>query len=678
MTTETSGAFCCPRCNGKLNKTDTAMSCVGCAAEYPLRGGIFDFRVRRHDYYFNPVPRAEMSELVGQASAVPWDTTVRHFLKYVKEPLDWIDNIAINARYAWKLLLELPAGGRFLDFGCGLGNMSQNIAPHVAEVVALDLTWERLQFAQQRFAKFNSSDRITLVAGGDGRHLPFPDNHFDCIALSGVLEWMADDYVMDDTDSRPVKTLKMLASFFGASNPRKTQLRFMQELRRILKPGGQLFVAIENRWAYEYFTGVPDHHSGLVYSSLMPRFIANLYSIVRARQPYRTYTYHFNEFRRLFSAAGFPRQEFYGLSPGYSEVAEIIPLATDQSFWREPHVSGLRERIKRARYFVPAFGVAAHAGNRRPVSLLARLLDDVRKRSSASGEFRLSHCLITPKEKVALTGTLGDEPIVLKIPADRRAEAGEENSWRILEALKEDPAMAKIVPRPLARGVHQGLSYFMERAVPGGEMTLALPTLSRASAAAKVRELILRMHSSDRRTTSSGGNALESFVTQRIEKLSMLDFGPGECERLESYFLGEVAGRTWSLGLQHGDFTTDNIFLSNGEISGVIDWEYATEHGIPALDAIAYVESMQRMTDPNTSATENLVRLADWEWPSSEEMDLLKAVYRRFDVDPDLHRLLCHLAWLQHCASHLDTSNRFDPVFVERWTRPMLANLAAA
>ena len=67
----------------------------------------------------------------------------------------------------------------------------------------------------------------------------------------------------------------MLMSFFGETNPRRTQQRFLQELGRILKPDGQLFVAIENRWNYEYFGGRPDHHSGLKYGSLLPRFLAN-------------------------------------------------------------------------------------------------------------------------------------------------------------------------------------------------------------------------------------------------------------------------------------------------------------------------------------------------------------------------------------------------------------------
>src|SRR5205823_4310509 len=106
------------------------------------------------------------------------------------------------------------------------------------------------------------------------------------------LEWIPDDdSLFERIDSRIGKALKMMTTFFGETNPRKVQLRFLEEICRILKPRGQLFVAIENRFDYEYFMGHPDHHSGLRYSSLLPRFLANLYSIFAARRPYRTYTY---------------------------------------------------------------------------------------------------------------------------------------------------------------------------------------------------------------------------------------------------------------------------------------------------------------------------------------------------------------------------------------------------
>jgi hypothetical protein len=110
----------------------------------------------------------------------------------------------------------------------------------------------------------------------------------------------------------------------------------------------------------------------------------------------------------------------------------------------------------------------------------------------------------------------------------------------------------------------------------------------------------------------------------------------------------------------------------------VIDWEYATERGLPVLDGISYVECMQRLASPQTDATGNLIRLADWDWPSSEEIDLLKSLYAHFQIDPELHGTLCRLCWMQHVANQLDTIVRFSPGFMERRVRPMLATLTSA
>jgi len=670
----------CPACGGALAGAET-LACEGCGASYAFRDGIYDLRLHRHDYYFNPVPRPKMHALVDEAAVRPWDDTVRGFLAHTRNVGSWIDNIAVNGRYTWKLFLDLAPGARFLDFGCGLGNMTQNIAPHVAEVVALDLTWERLLFARERFAQFNPDQRITLVAGGDGRHLPFPDAHFDCVALSGVLEWIADDSSLyDSAGSRATKALRMLASFFGETNPRRTQLRFLRELRRIVKPGGQLFVAIENRWNHEYFTGRPDHHSGLKYGSLLPRGIANLYSIARRRQPYRTYTYALPEFRRLFASAGFPRQACLGLTPGYSSLAEVIPVDAPPPFWRAGATSTLKERIRRHRLFVPAFGMIAQASGNASASLLARLLAHLEAERPALAPIEIAACVISGKDKVVLRGTARGEPCILRLPAGRQAEEDESRAWFMLEQLAARPALADRVPRPIVRGAFQRIGYFLESAVAGEPLSKAQRSLSRALLAGMVGDFLRVLHAPGATHVPlvPGSASFSALVGEPIARMRRAGVEPLRCASLEKALAARLAGRDWPVGLQHGDFGVHNLFTDNARISGLIDWEYATAQGLPALDAVNYLESMQRLASPSSSLKENVARLAKWDWPCAEELDMLRAFYRQLAIDPACHPLLCDLAWLGHLGRQLATTARFDPRFFDHRLAPMLEALEAA
>ncbi len=98
--------------------------------------------------------------------------------------------------------------GRILENGCGVGMYVEHLAPFGGEIVGMEYDWERAAEAGSR------SPRILNAAG---ESLPFPSGTFDLILSHEVLE-----HVQDDAQA-------------------------VQEMVRVLRPGGRAVVFVPNR-----------------------------------------------------------------------------------------------------------------------------------------------------------------------------------------------------------------------------------------------------------------------------------------------------------------------------------------------------------------------------------------------------------------------------------------------
>ena len=118
-------------------------------------------------------------------------------------------------RFREALQPKLSPESRVLDFGCGSGDLSNSIAGAGYRVVGMDQAQNMITRATERF----SSDRVTFQwLGGSysGSSLPFPDEAFDAIICSSVLEYVDD---------------------LGC---------YLREFGRLCRPGGWLFATVPN------------------------------------------------------------------------------------------------------------------------------------------------------------------------------------------------------------------------------------------------------------------------------------------------------------------------------------------------------------------------------------------------------------------------------------------------
>jgi SAM-dependent methyltransferase len=252
--------------------------------------------------YWGEIGQKEIMSLLNAGCASGWRRAVECLSSSMQA------NIMGTGRAAFQDLLPIPDGSTVLDVGAGLGCIATDLALR-HRVVALEGVPERAQFIALR--KAQDALRNLTVVNADLNTIRFDAAQFDAVVVNGVLEWVG--------------------LFDLSVSPDIAQLRFLRRLRTALSDRGYLYVGIENRIGWDQLSGTPDH-SGLPYTSLMPRFVArwrcNRASDYRAQgnAGYRTYTYSYYGYRRLFRRAGFDIHNFWIAPRGYNLPTELVPV----------------------------------------------------------------------------------------------------------------------------------------------------------------------------------------------------------------------------------------------------------------------------------------------------------------------------------------------------------------
>jgi ubiquinone/menaquinone biosynthesis C-methylase UbiE len=97
-------------------------------------------------------------------------------------------------RYLRETPLPLASGARVLDAGCGTGLLTLallRVLQRPALVTAVDLSRRSLVTARRAVKKSGHDPRHRVsFLQANALSLPFPDNSFDCVVTSGVLEYL--------------------------------------------------------------------------------------------------------------------------------------------------------------------------------------------------------------------------------------------------------------------------------------------------------------------------------------------------------------------------------------------------------------------------------------------------------------------------------------------------------
>ncbi|MBP1991149.1 class I SAM-dependent methyltransferase [Paenibacillus eucommiae] len=127
-----------------------------------------------------------------------------------------------------------------LEIGAGCGALTGLFCEKVKHVTAVELSLKRSQIISNRCC---SHDNLEIMVGNLNDMVI--DKTFDYISLIGVLEYAK--------------------HFSESSSPYEN---FLKNIKKFLKPGGKLIIAIENKFGIKYWSGAAEDHSGKIFESI--------------------------------------------------------------------------------------------------------------------------------------------------------------------------------------------------------------------------------------------------------------------------------------------------------------------------------------------------------------------------------------------------------------------------
>lgn len=246
------------------------------------------------DRYWGKAPKEDLEGAIKVIEKEGWEEFKARYRNKFDQTFE-------ENRADWRFVVPISKDFSVLEAGAGMGRISIPLARVARRVVAFDQSYLRMKFLKLRAEKEGLKNIEMCV--GDIFDVSFPEESFDLIVMNGLLEWVG------------------VTNRF--QNPREAQVESLRIAKKLLKKGGYLYIGIENRLALSYLRG--RDHSGLYFTSYMPRPISNIYMKLRRRKRYDTYTYTKRGYEKLLKEAGFSHTEFYLPYPGYNLPRMMIP-----------------------------------------------------------------------------------------------------------------------------------------------------------------------------------------------------------------------------------------------------------------------------------------------------------------------------------------------------------------
>ncbi|MFC2040945.1 class I SAM-dependent methyltransferase [Chloroflexota bacterium] len=177
---------------------------------------------------------------------------------------EFLETIQAKVAYRW-----IPEScGKILEIGCSSGYFTRRLLDKAQEVHGIDINEKHIQMARSKYPEIDF--RVSTAT-----HLPYEDNLFDVLVMLEVYEHIEDER------------------------------KVIEEIFRVLKPGGVLILSTPNRGIFEV---LDPYNMKMRLKGSAPR----LFSIIRKLQRYQSTQYRDNLIRHRHYSLADIEQAFEG------------------------------------------------------------------------------------------------------------------------------------------------------------------------------------------------------------------------------------------------------------------------------------------------------------------------------------------------------------------------------
>lgn len=313
--------YVCPDTDTPLFREHDRLVSSNAARSYSIRDGVPCFL--RYEPVEDPETVSRLDDLNKAAREKGWlEALKEHFPEYVRYVTD-------PGRLSYIDLLPMAENDRVLEIGPGLGQHTCRLATSTKAVHALEVVPGQAAFALERCRQGGASN-VFVACGGDDCRLPYKDECFDVAVANLVFEWCG-------TRARGV-------------DPGTSQRRLLGELKRVLRPGGALYLSTKNRYALRLLLGGRDEHAyGMRFGNALPRCVTKLLLPMRPRREAKGLLHSYAALSRMLKQSGFERVESYWAVPDMRYPDHFIKTDSGSIRAARRESCGLRVNSRAAR-----------------------------------------------------------------------------------------------------------------------------------------------------------------------------------------------------------------------------------------------------------------------------------------------------------------------------------------